>query len=238
MNDHINLVRIKSVYNLLRPLERDFVFVGGAVVSLYADTIAEEVRPTDDVDVLLEIYTMYAYAEMEERLRSLGFKNDVTARFVGRYLYDGLVVDFMPMSENVLGFSNRWYEDGYNNATTIALDERTTVKIFTAPYFLASKIEAFKSRGKNEQEEYDGRTSTDFEDLIFVLQNRRSIWDEINSVDEKLKSYYIDAFSWLLDHPNFEEWVNAHVGFNSSAAGDLIIPGLQTFLNKNQPSGS
>jgi hypothetical protein len=30
------------------------VFVGGATVSLYADRIAAEVRPTDDIDILLE----------------------------------------------------------------------------------------------------------------------------------------------------------------------------------------
>lgn len=33
---HENLVRIKAVHNALRGLDQEFVFVGGATVSLYA----------------------------------------------------------------------------------------------------------------------------------------------------------------------------------------------------------
>jgi len=35
-----------------------------------------------------------------------------------------------------------------------------------ASYFIASKIEAFKSRGQNDE-----HTSTDFEDIVFVLDH-------------------------------------------------------------------
>ena len=32
-----------------------------------------------------------------------------------------------------------------------------------------------------------GRTSQDFEDIVYVLENRESVWDEIKASDEKLK---------------------------------------------------
>ena len=38
------------------------------------------------------------------------------------------------------------------------------VKIFQAVYFIASKLEAFNDRGNN-----DGRMSSDFEGIVFVL---------------------------------------------------------------------
>ena len=50
MSHHTNIVRIKAIAGLLDQLHEDVVFVGGATVSLYADTKAAEARPTDDVD--------------------------------------------------------------------------------------------------------------------------------------------------------------------------------------------
>jgi predicted nucleotidyltransferase len=79
----------------------------------------------------------------------------------------------MPTDETVLGFSNKWYASGFKQAIDFVIDDTCTVKIFTAAYFMASKLEAFKSRGNN-----DGRTSTDFEDIIFVLNTRNAICPE------------------------------------------------------------
>lgn len=81
MSHHANITRIKAVSNALGPLKNEVVFVGGATVSLYADRRAIEVRPTDDVDIVVEIATRHEYAELEELLRKMGFKNDITANF-------------------------------------------------------------------------------------------------------------------------------------------------------------
>lgn len=55
MSHHINITRIKSVYNALGDLKDKVVFVGGATVSLYADSVSEEIRPTEDIDIIVEI---------------------------------------------------------------------------------------------------------------------------------------------------------------------------------------
>ena len=57
MNNHLNITRIKSVYHALNDLRERVVFVGGAVVSLYIDSKTVEIRPTDHIDVVVEIYT-------------------------------------------------------------------------------------------------------------------------------------------------------------------------------------
>jgi len=35
------------------------VFVGGATISLYADKPVMEIRPTDDIDVIIEVLNYY-----------------------------------------------------------------------------------------------------------------------------------------------------------------------------------
>ena len=72
MSHNINITRIKAVSNALEKLQTPVVFVGGATVSLYADiAFREAVRPTDDVDVLIEIVAYKNYAAIEERLRAI-----------------------------------------------------------------------------------------------------------------------------------------------------------------------
>src|SRR4051812_21945692 len=109
MSHRNNLLRIRAVYEALGNLQNEVVFVGGATVSLYADRKAEEVRPTDDIDILVEIWTHRDYAIIEERLREKGFVNDQQSGIVCRYTVQGITVDIMATGENVLNFSNKWY---------------------------------------------------------------------------------------------------------------------------------
>lgn len=222
---HENIVRIKAVHNLLADLKDKVVFVGGATVSLYAQRETTEIRETKDVDILVEIASNWDYAAIEQQLRNIGFKNDPDAAFVGRYLIQGLVVDLMATDENILGFSNKWYKEGFQTAIEYKIDELHVVKIFDAPYFIAAKIEAFKSRGKG-----DGRTSPDFEDIVFILENRPAIWNEMNQAPEHLKKYLKAAFKKIIDHPHIEEWIGSHIDFVSTQGASLVMKELADFL--------
>ena len=156
MSHYINTVRIKAVAIALEALREKIVFVGGATISLYPDRQVFEVRPTDDVDVLLEILNYQNRTALEERLRSIGFTHDIESGIACRYKIQGIVVDIMPTKDSSIGFSNKWYPDGFNQAVDYIIDEGCTVKILSAPYFIATKLEAFKGRGQK-----DGRTSQD-----------------------------------------------------------------------------
>lgn len=225
MSHQTNVTRIRAVSNALGELRDEVVFVGGATVSLYADRIATEVRPTDDVDILVEIATRAAFAQVEERLRAVGFKNDTTAKFLGRYLLDGFVVDVMPLEKSILGFLNQWYTDGYRTAIEYAIDDQHPIKIFTAPYFIASKLAAFKDRG-NE----DGRTSTDFEDIVFVLENRRSIWHEMKEADEAVRDYLVNEFKTLQANRYIREWIDGHSSSYSPPGSLFILNDMDEFI--------
>lgn len=101
----------KAVYGQSQELADQVVIVGGATVSLYADRQTEEARPTDDVDILVELttYKYKDYGAMDEKLKEKGFVNDVESGMVCRYKIRGIVVDVMPTDEGILGFSNRPY---------------------------------------------------------------------------------------------------------------------------------
>jgi predicted nucleotidyltransferase len=206
MSHHVNIVRIKVVANALDTLKEKVVFVGGATISLYPDKPVLEVRPTDDVDVIIEILNYKNRVEVEEKLRAIGFTNDIQSGVVCRFQIQGIVVDIMPTNDPSIGFGNRWYPEGFNEAVDYVIDDRCTVKILSAPYFIATKLEAFKGRGRN-----DGRTSSDFEDIIYVLENRKEIWKEMIEAKKELQDYLKFEFENLLKNSNIEEWIDCHV---------------------------
>ncbi|MFI4962636.1 MAG: hypothetical protein ACHP6H_02120 [Legionellales bacterium] len=227
MSHQINVVRIKGVYNALDLLKDDVVFVGGATVSLYADNpLQTEVRPTMDIDVLVEILTYGGYVKIQETLAGLGFQVDKESKIICRYRYQGLIVDIMPIDEGALGFSNKWYKEGYATRNAYVIDERTKVNIFRPAYFIASKLEAFKGRGKN-----DGRQSPDFEDIVFVLDNRKKIWEEMKQVDTGVRQYLITEFKRLVENPHIDEWIACHLEPTvSTARTKKIIDAMKEFL--------
>jgi predicted nucleotidyltransferase len=231
MSHHINLIRIKGVHHALLPLNEKIVFVGGATVSLYADKPEQaDVRPTNDIDVLVEVGSYAGYVKIQQQLAALGFEIDRISNVTCRYLYEGLVVDVMPTDENALGFSNRWYRDGFANLTQYSLDTNTNVNIFTSPYFLASKMEAFIGHGKN-----DGRTSRDFEDIVFLLDNRSTIWKELQQTTNDLRIFLQDEIRVLLANKNIEEWISAHLEYETAAArGRMILNNMKTFVSAVQ----
>ncbi len=54
--------QIEAVAGLLRPLGETFVFLGGAVVPLLVDRPETlKIRPTNDVDVIVDVLSRRAY---------------------------------------------------------------------------------------------------------------------------------------------------------------------------------
>ena len=75
------------------------------------DPAAVRIRPSTDVDAAIDVTTRTELAHLEHRMRSLGFRNDMSPGApICRWLSpDGHVLDLMPADESIIGFSNRWY---------------------------------------------------------------------------------------------------------------------------------
>lgn len=226
MNDNTNITRIRAVHNALEEMADKVVFVGGATVSLYKDRPASETRVTDDVDIVVEIASYSEYGKVEDQLRKKGFINDVESNVICRYKINGIIVDVMPTEENILGFKNKWYSEGYRNAVNYPVSERQEVKLFSSIYFLASKIDAFKDRGSE-----DGRTSQDFEDIVYILNNRNTIWAEMEDAEETVKEYLKDEFRKLLNQKYLYEWISCHLDYVERNRTSMIIDKLKAFCN-------
>jgi predicted nucleotidyltransferase len=145
-----NLEQLIAAAALLRPMLGDLMLVGGAVTSLLVtDEGAGLPRATLDVDAIAEISSYAEYTAFGERLRALGFSEDTgEGAPLCRWVHSGTILDVMPLDEKILGFSNRWYRAAMESATTHRLFRDLEIRIVTAPYFLATKLEAFRGRGE------------------------------------------------------------------------------------------
>ncbi len=207
-----NILMLQTVADGLEELKDEMVFVGGAVAELYANNpAASEIRPTIDVDCVIEISSRLHFAKLEERLRNKKFKNDSSKGApICRWIYKDIKVDIMPTDSNVLGFSNRWYEEGIKIKVSKTLPNGTEIFVFPPEYYLATKIEAHKGRGGN-----DLRQSHDFEDVIFILNNCPDILVYISSSNLNVKMYLKEECQNFLENPDITEGIETALPYGS-----------------------
>ncbi len=223
MNPSLDWLRQVAVR--LGDLREDVVFLGGTVAGLLmTDPIAFGVRPTDDVDVIVEATTVTAEIALREQLRRLGFKEDTSEDApLCRWIVDTIRVDIMPTTDAALGFSNRWYPAAFVHATPHRLDDLTTIRVVTAPFFLATKLEAFAGRGKN-----DYQASHDLEDMVALVDGRPQLDAEVAASGAELREYLAARLGGLLDEPSFQDALPGHLRPDraSQARRGLIIERL------------
>lgn len=65
-NRKINIAVVAEVAEALKEIKENVVFVGGAVVSLYTDDpAADEIRPTQDIDITLNIINLSHWQKVQ-----------------------------------------------------------------------------------------------------------------------------------------------------------------------------
>jgi hypothetical protein len=85
MNDP-NRQLLVSAAELLGPLLDELVFVGGCATGLLiTDPASGGIRPTIDVDTIVEIKSYAEYAALSERLRNLGLAEDASSNVICRW---------------------------------------------------------------------------------------------------------------------------------------------------------
>lgn len=204
-NKIINIAIVAKIAKALQELKEQMVFVGGAIISLYTDDpSADEIRPTADVDMTIKLLNYNDWNKMQERLAELKFFPDPNGHAICSYLYKDISVDIMPAEDGPIGPANSWYKLGFEDLQSIRIEDEE-INIFTAPCFLATKFEAFQQRGK------DYRTSHDFEDIIYVMDNRISIIDEIEKSPLILKAFLKQELQIIMNSPYQEEILSAHL---------------------------
>lgn len=195
-----NLRRLQIVAEGLGKRLNEFMLVGGAAVEFYATRQLEEPpRPTEDVDVVVQLASHTAFYELEEYLRASGFTHDVASGMRSRYRYRMVQVDVASVPGELLGFENRWYAEAFGSLWQLDLKNGLTVNLPSAPYLLGMKLEAYWSRGGS-----DPRVSKDMEDIVFLVYYRSGLESEITQSSSHLRSYIQESFSELVNDESSE----------------------------------
>lgn len=176
-------------------LLQEVAFLGGCTTGLLLtdEVTKESVRYTDDVDLITHVVGYPQWLRFQARLKQRGFRESMEDDIACRMRLKNLIVDFMPDDEKILGFSNRWYSQAIQQATNYTLQDGLVIKLVTPVYFVATKLEAYRGRGKN-----DPLQSRDIEDILNIFDGRKEIVAEIKQSAEGLNKTIREQLSELI----------------------------------------
>ena len=208
MAENPNIQILEIAVARLRTLAEMMAFVGGCATGmLVTDPAASPVRPTLDVDVIVEVATLARYHRLADQLHQLGFIEDTSEDApICRWKADEVTLDVMPTDPKILGFGNQWFAPAYEASEWTDLPSGKQIRLLPAPYFLATKFEAFTCRG-----ETDYLMSRDMEDIVTVIDGRPEIVSEIKQVSKALKAYLVTCCSELLKERDFLDALPGHL---------------------------
>lgn len=186
-------------------LASEMAFVGGCTTALMlTDAVSrEEVRSTDDVDLIVHVLSSGGWYRLLEQLQARGFQASAEDAVICRLRLARagaapLIVDFMPDDASVLGFSNRWYAEALRSARDHALPDGTRIRLVSPPFFLATKLEAWKGRGND-----DPLGSRDVEDILTLVDGRAELLAELRAASPELQQAVAQDLAALMKHRDF-----------------------------------
>lgn len=196
-----NRALFESVVRLLTPILDEVVFVGGSTTGLLlTDPAAAGIRPTKDVDTIVNATSYAEYEALSDRLKALGLVEDTTEGApLCRWRYNDIVIDVMPIDDKVLGFTNRWYRAAVESADTMTVADQS-IRMVKPVYFVATKLEAFHGRGAD-----DLSLSHDLEDIVALIDGRAEIVGEIANAEPDVRAYIVAEIRGLMSDDDFRE---------------------------------
>lgn len=201
-------------------LLREMAFVGGCTTALLlTDQYSmEQVRHTEDVDLIVHAIGMPGWHQLQKKLRERGFREDVSSPDapICAMQLNGLRVDFMPDDETVLGWGNRWYRNALLTAENYPITDDLIIRLVLPSYFVATKLEAYRGRGHG-----DPLMSQDIEDILILLDGRPEIVANLNAAPTEVLRYVQAQFTSLLQSNAFEHAVTA--ASNQDAGREQLI---------------
>ena len=208
---NIEMLRLAVVQ--LGDLVEELVFVGGSTTGLFiTDEASVDVRPTKDVDAIVEAATYSKYIDFEQRLEKAKFRRDISEDApICRWIKGKTIFDILPIEGNILGFRNSWYVGAVETATFYEIEPNVNIRVVTPPYFLATKLEAFSDRGKNDYLE-----SRDIEDIIAVVNGREELIQEIIHAPDDVRAFIANYIADLLSQRGFTDAIPGHLNPDSS----------------------
>lgn len=229
-----NLAKVELIASALGPLCEELVFVGGCAAGLLiSDPAAAPARVTFDVDLVVEVAALRRYQKIETALADRGFARDQSPDApICRWRYRDIEVDLMPTDAGILGFGNRWFRAAVARAGHVVLPSGLGIRLIPAPYFMATKFEAFADRGNA-----DVLGSHDLEDIINVIDGRPELPQEIAHAPADLRGYLAERCAALLETPHFDNHLPGMM-VQDETAGErvtLVLARLESIAGSGSP---
>ena len=223
-----NIDQVELAAELLGPLMDELCLVGGCATGLLlTDPGSAPIRPTVDVDVVLDVVQYAKYAEFDKRLRERGFSPSVEEGDpLCRWRKKTLVLDVMPVGD-FMGFRNEWYASAVESRVPFPLPSGRIVSHVDAPHFIGTKLAAFASRGEN-----DAACSHDIEDIVLVVDGRPEAIEEVASANADLRAFIARGMAEVLGNSLFMEAMEGY--FEPAIAADraaIVLSRMQALCS-------
>lgn len=216
----------------LLPLLDDLVFVGGATVGLLlSDPAAEQPRVTRDVDVAAHAPSRTVYHALEQRLTELGFGPDTRPEApICRWIKADLVLDLLVDDKRILGFTNPWYASAIDTAWPLALPSGLTVRVLDAPHLIATKLVAWRDRGRSDW------FSHDLEDIMLVVDGRPELLAELVGSPPELRRFVAAEVRAMLSEPDLDDVLPGFLGADAQKQqrASLLRQRLEAIVSLDQ----
>ncbi len=123
-----------------------------------------------------------------------------------------------------MGPTNSWLKPGFEKAYPVNIGEHE-IKILPVSLFLATKWEAYKSRGT------DPRTSHDFEDIIYILDNNKEVVEDFENADKDVQDFLKEMSIEILKHTSRNEIIECHINpFPVDERREIVIEKLNQII--------
>jgi hypothetical protein len=106
----------------------------------------------------------------------------------------------------------------------VRLNDRIEIRRIAAPAFIATKLEAFVSRGRG-----DFLSSHDLEDVLTVVDGRPSIVDELRTASHGLRQFVRETVGALLSEPRFEDYLPGLLA--DSSRTNIVLDRLRSLVS-------
>lgn len=90
------------------------------------------------------------------------------------WISDPAAPEFRPTVDVDVVVENRWQGEAFHHAEEVSLPNGSSIKVVEPSYLLATKLNAFRTRGKR-----DFLGSRDFSDIVSLVDGREELMDEV-----------------------------------------------------------
>lgn len=115
-------------------------------------------------------------------------------------------------------------------AQPVALGEGLHIRLATAVAFVATKLEAFASRGRG-----DVLASHDLEDVLNIVDGREELVRELAGASNDVRHAIAEAFAGLLARPGFLDVLPGLIAEPERAG--VVADRLRAMAQRQEPTG-